>query len=287
MYPSTMKQNNIGFDTFYGFVIDPLCYKLLGILEKILGTKDNFPTQLLSNFAELIVDFANNKSIGKLNKKNFINHTYIILINALIVLKKHNIPLDKIYNPSNITEYYLLKSYLLPILDILIRIHKNSEDYNIYMYDYLINNDINKYNEILVLENYNEPNIKVNKIKSSNFQEYIIKNNLIPTITGALFYTHEFKKSIIYDFINDRLRMRKEYKNKRDSSEYGSDLYNFYDLRQSTAKINVNSLYGLTGMSSFRFSNKHLAKATTIGARLCLKIAQICTELYLNNLEKE
>ncbi len=47
--------------------------------------------------------------------------------------------------------------------------------------------------------------------------------------------------------------------------------------------MNIND--GLTGMAGFRFSNKWLAKSTTISGRLALKVSQICGELYLDDLQ--
>lgn len=38
-------------------------------------------------------------------------------------------------------------------------------------------------------------------------------------------------------------------------------------------------------MSTYRFSNKQLAKAITVQGRLTLKIAQIIGEMYLNSLK--
>jgi len=40
------------------------------------------------------------------------------------------------------------------------------------------------------------------------------------------------------------------------------------------------------GMGTYRFSNKHLAKAITVQGRLTLKIAQMIVDLYLNDLIK-
>jgi len=47
----------------------------------------------------------------------------------------------------------------------------------------------------------------------------------------------------------------------------------------------MNAKDGLFGQSSYRFSNKHLAKAITTQGRLSLKMTQLIAEMYLENLK--
>jgi DNA polymerase elongation subunit (family B) len=77
--------------------------------------------------------------------------------------------------------------------------------------------------------------------------------------------------------------LRKQYKKQRDEFDKLSDDYKIYDRRQFTMKVLMNSTYGLFGMSSYRYSNKWLAKSITTQGRLALKTAQFFADLYLKN----
>jgi DNA polymerase elongation subunit (family B) len=279
MYPSQVMQNNIGFETYFGYILDPLCYKFLKLIDKVIGTDKNYPEQLINDLCEIILNYLSDKH-DKQNKSQLL---YLIIMDALYVLKEHNIILKNIVKPSNFKEYLLLKLYLIPLLEIFINIHPNSAEYNSFCYDYFINNEI-KHNEIYVIENLMEPNIKINRIFSNNIQNYLKENNLSFNLAGTLFYTHDHKLSSSYQFLENRMKMRSLYKKERDEQKYGSDLYKFNDLRQNIAKVNMNSLYGIFGLKSSRFSNKMLATTITVNARYILKISQICSEFYINSL---
>ena len=67
----------------------------------------------------------------------------------------------------------------------------------------------------------------------------------------------------------------------------GSESYEFWDARQKTVKIVMNSTYGLMGLSVFRYSNHWLAKSITVQGRLTLKIAQIIGEKYLEKYKEK
>jgi hypothetical protein len=49
----------------------------------------------------------------------------------------------------------------------------------------------------------------------------------------------------------------------------------------------LNDDDGLFGQASYRFSNKHLAKAITTQGRLSLKATQLISDLYLENLQNQ
>jgi len=172
------------------------------------------------------------------------------------------------------------------LLDLLTEIKKLPE-YHIFAYDYILNFDIETNKFVYILENENEYTCQVKEVKTNQFEQYLIDNQLSFNLSGALFKTHEAKKGILNNFLTERLALRSEYKTKRDTFPVGCNEYQFFDRRQLAMKINANSSYGLTGMSSFLFSNKQLAQSTTLSGRLCLKISQACGEIYLNNLEKE
>lgn len=279
LYPSMMLQNNISFDTYYGKIIDPFVYKILGLLDKNLGSPTPLPLGIHNTIFDLIVKYVNRMSPQ--NKKKYMQAMYFMIMNLLETIKSNNIKLYNVMNPIDYTQHIILKLFLIPFLDLFTEIHPDFAEVNSFVHDYLINDEF-KVDNIYILEHDFSPNMRIISIPSNTFDEYLKRNEICVNISGSLFYTHEHKQGILNKFIDNRLAMRKSYKTSRDGFDETSDEYAFYDRRQAAVKINANTSYGLTGMSTFRFSNKQLAKSTTLSGKLCLKIAQQCGELYLN-----
>ena len=79
-----MIQNNISFDSFYGRIIDPLCYKLL---ENNLMTTIGIPDKKLAPglhdiFFDLIGKYVTN--IEPLNKSEYTQIIYFIIFSMCI-----------------------------------------------------------------------------------------------------------------------------------------------------------------------------------------------------------
>ena len=154
------------------------------------------------------------------------------------------------------------------------------KEYNLLAYDYIINqNELNR--EIKIIENYNEPSYKIVSINGLDLKKYLDKNNLGITISGTLFKRHNNELSLFYNFLNELYSLRKKYKKEMFNYSVNSPEYNEYNRRQLTTKVIMNSTYGLLGMSSFRYSNKWLAKTITSSGRISLKTAQYFAEKYL------
>jgi DNA polymerase elongation subunit (family B) len=279
MYPSQMMQYNMGFDTYFGFILDPICYNFLNIINKVIGTDQQYPEQISNDLCNIILKYLSDKHDKGKNSQLL----YIILMDALYTLKEHNIPISKLFSQSNFKEYLLLKLYLLPLLETFIKIHPNSAEYNTFSYNYLINDEI-LHDNIFIVENAMNANIKINKIESKNIQDYLKTNNISINIAGTLFHTHEHNLGILYKFLENRLSMRSVYKKERNKFKFGSDEYSFNNHRQDVMKKNANSSYGLSGMKNFKFSSKNIASSITTCSRYCLKISQICAEMYINSL---
>ena len=172
------------------------------------------------------------------------------------------------------------------MIDMFDDIHPNSKEYNSFCHEYLINDSLPKDFEYLyIIENILKPSIKVVKIPIKSFENYLKQNNLILALSGCLFLKHETKKGLFIDFLKNLKDMRNQYEKQRDQFKKGSDEYNFYDMRQKAIKVTSNTTYGLFGQSTYRFSNKHLAKSITTQGRLSLKVAQIIAEMYLECLK--
>ena len=281
-----MQENNISFDTYWGRIIDPLVYNLLeNYIAPVLGTNNTYHKAIPSNLLEDVYNFV--EKLAPQNKSQYAQYMYFILMYLLNKLKKINKPLKDLLNPKTREDWLTSKIYLIPFLDLYTDIHPKSIESNSFCYDYLLNGEINsKY--IYNIENIVNPNLNINKIPGDSIYEYLIKNNVNLNLSGCMFYTHEYKLGIMNEFLNNRISMRDVYKSERKKAKtsHGVDsfLYQLNDQRQNAMKINANSSYGLTGMSGFRFSNKWLAMSVTISGRLCLKIAQMCGELILEDL---
>lgn len=280
LYPSMMLQYNISFDSIFGRVIDPICYEFLNIINGMIGKPTPIPPQMYAKFLELAKAYAG--KIGAQNKGDYTQYVYYILCNLLENLIKRGVPLDKLMNPQIRDHYIYLKLYLIPLIDLITDIHDKAEEFNTFCHDYILNGHTNV-RHVFVIEDINEPSIKINRVLVSEFQDYLVKNNISINIAGTLLYKHEHKLGIFAGFLNEILALRKEYKAKRDSFDPKSEEYAFWDMRQFSAKIVANTTYGLMGQATFRYSDKWVAKTITTTGRLTLKISQICGDLYLKH----
>lgn len=276
-----MLQYNISFDSIFGRIIDPISYQFLSILDKHIGTNLPFPPGLNNKFLEYTKNYVS--KLSPQNKGEYTQYTYYILSHLINILQKKNITIRKLMQPEIREHYILLKLYLLPLIDLLTEVHDKSEEYNTFCHDYLLNGKSNVHH-IFIIENINEPTIKINRVLVSELDQYLKKNNVSMNLAGTLLYTHEFKQGIFTGFLNDILSLRKEYKRKRDTFPEGSEDYAFWDMRQLSAKVVANSTYGLMGQATFRYSDKWIAKTITVNGRLTLKISQICAEQYLQHM---
>ena len=289
LYPSMIIQSNISFDTLYGRIIDPLCYKFITVLDHFLKQKKKLPNQSLSiqtytSLFEMAGKYT--EKLSPQNKTEYLQYCYLI---AGYLLKKVEIcgkDLDQLFNPSSIEEYILLKRYFITLIDLFDDIHPNSKEYNSFCHDYLLNDEISKeFDYLYVIEDVLQPAINIKKIDIKSFADYLKEKNLMVTLSGCLFYRPEVKEGLFIEFLKNLKDLRNQYEKKRDTFDEDSDEYAFFDMRQNAIKITSNTTYGLFGMGTFRFSNKQLAKAITTQGRLTLKVAQIISDLYLNQLK--
>lgn len=281
LYPSMMMQNNISFDSFFGRVIDPICYDIFAHVSSVLGTKQEYIGGLHNKIFDCVKKYVD--KLEPQNKNDYKQAMYFIIMDCLNKLKMANRPVKDLCDPQTKRDYILLKRYLIPFLDLITDVSESGEEYNTFAYEYILNNRLSNNKKLLIIENANDPTIKITEIDPNTFKNYLVQNNLCFNIAGVLFYTHSEKRGVVNNFLIDRLAMRKQYKTERDHHAKSSETYKFNDRRQLACKVNANSSYGLTGMSGFRFSNKWLAKSTTLSGKLCLKIAQACGELYLES----
>ncbi len=285
LYPNMINQLNISFDTFFGKIIDPLTYNFMSVIEKPLMAKIGIPQNVYINLYEMIVKYVD--ILKAQNKGDYIQNCYIVMAYLLNQISSHKKSLNQILDPQNIEDYIILKRYFLPLIDLFDDIHPRSKEYNSFCHDYLINNELPQIQHLYIIENILKPTIKIIKIPTKSFENYLKENNLIISLSGCLFVKHEIKKGLFTDFLKNLKEFRNNYEKERDKFQKGTYDYNFFEMRQKAIKITMNTTYGLFGQANYRFSNKHLAKSITVQGRLTLKVAQIIAEMYLESLKTE
>ena len=285
-----IKQNNISFDTYFGRILDPITTaNSISLIDNLLKNRNDKNTIKLvySRFLELCINYIESDKITSTNKSDAAQQYYIVisyLFDKIITSNAKS--LKEVFNPTNFNSYVLLKKYLIPFLNLVDEIHQNNiyQEFNSFCYSYLLSGEISE-KSIYIIENINQPTIRIIQVISETLNEYLKKNELILTLTGCLFYKHEKKTGLFTGWLEQMGKMRKEYIRERDKHVKGSDEYNFFNARQQSTKVAMNSSYGLFGQSTYRYSNNWLAKTITCQGRLSLKISQQIAEDYLKNLE--
>lgn len=279
LYPSLILQNNISFDSYKARILPPCTYKTIQLLNSVLG-KSNYPTALPDSLLKMAISYADTKDITR--KKATITNIYYILMYLFQTLQKANLPFSQIIQPKTDNEVILLKTYLIPLLDVINLIHPANLDYNQFVYDYLFmpSDDLTKkYNIIYVIHNVNSSYINVQP--HSLLETLDLFKKYSGTLAGTLFNKHEEHTGLFTDFLNQTGNLRGVYQKKMLAAEKGSDDYIFNNARQKSIKVVRNTSYGLYGQKSFRYSNNWLAQSITNQAVLSIKMAQYLTEQHL------
>lgn len=283
LYPSMIKQFNISFDSFFGRIIDPITYKTIELLKNVINKRKELPQQI---YTISLANFAKNytERMSPQNKKEYKQIVYLIASYLLTKISNFDTNIDDLFHPKTFKNYIMLKRYFIQFIDLIEEIHDEAREYNTFCYDYIINNDIsNQPQGLYIIENIMEPTIRITRILTEDLEQYLKDNELIITLTGCLFDKHEKNPGLFIPFLNRMYQLRKEYKKKRDEYPEDSEEYKFYDMRQKSTKIVMNTTYGLYGLTrgNYRWGNKWLAKTITTQSRLTLKISQIAGEMFL------
>jgi DNA polymerase elongation subunit (family B) len=258
LYPSLINQLNISFDTFYGKIIDPFTYKVLGLIKKALNTKTKLPDQVYTNIWDLTVKYI--EKLKPQNKTEYAQYCYLVTAYLLRKLEKSNIHFDDLCNPKTMQNYIYLKKYLLPLMDLIDAMHTNSKDYNSFCGEYLINNTkfdsefIQKYGpyiidpttgdvtpKIYIIEDILQPNLKINMVSIHDFEKYLKEKQLILSLSGCLFKKHEVQPGLFIDFLKNLKQLRTNYEKQKNNFDENSLEFSFYDMRQKAIKVSMNT----------------------------------------------
>lgn len=115
-------------------------------------------------------------------------------------------------------------------------------------------------------------NGRVYYTKLKKIIRFIVQNEAAVAPNGTVYSTDE--TGIICEVVEDWFRKRNEFKAlMKKHGKLGDDIkYAFYDQMQSTMKIFLNSIYGVLGLKSFRYSDGEdiLAESVTISGRFII-----------------
>lgn len=114
----------------------------------------------------------------------------------------------------------------------------------------------------------------IREIPEVKFEELMKKGNLRKSSSGVLYRSD--KKGFIPTIIEKWFNERKEYKklNKKLKDEGQTELAKQYDIKQYVTKILLNSVYGVLGLSSFRFYDKDNALSVTSTGQEIIKYSE-------------
>ena len=121
-----------------------------------------------------------------------------------------------------------------------------------------------------------------------DFKKTIETNNLSIASNGAL-YTQD-KVGLLGEVLDTWFKQRVEFRKleKQYGKEGNDELYKFYNKRQKVQKILLNSLYGVLGLSIFRFYDLTNAEAVTLTGQTIIKTsAKMGNQYYNSVLETE
>lgn len=241
LYPSMILQSNISFDSYAARIIPPCCHTILDHLDKWLGKVPIPMPQLSSSVTQMLTEYANKEEIG--SKTNFVTNAYYVTMYLFQQLQLSRLSLQQIFQPQTTKESILLKTVLIPLLDIFNVAHKSAQKYNQFAYDKIFLPDYktlcHKYPFIYILYNPNESDSYITKCEINAACEFI--DSKIMTFAGTLFEKHETHLGMFTEFLERTGTMRRTYKNKLHDFHEDSLEYSFNNSRQKTVKIVMNT----------------------------------------------
>lgn len=291
MYPSNITQGNISFDCYIARVVPPNIYKIIkNVLQPCLGT-GMLPPGLNLQVQNMVKTYVEIQDID--SKNETIAKVYYTVLSLFEKLINSDRTFDEICNPKDDQSSLLLRTMLIPLLDLFYHIHHEYREYNMWVYDYLNYVDPNSKNPtdnkelmkqrypdgVWVIFNPNNSNTYMKQLSIDEIYEFI--NQEIISLSGCMFVKHRKKMGLFVDMLNDFKQLRSHHKKLRDTYVRGTKEYKLEDNNQNVFKRLMNTCYGLYGMSNFRYSNHWLSTSITTNSRYILKCCMAITEKYL------
>ena len=116
-----------------------------------------------------------------------------------------------------------------------------------------------------------------------DFKSYVTENNISISANGVLYRTDKtgLIPAILSKWFDERVEYRKLAK--KFGNDGNTERYEYFDRRQLIQKIMLNSLYGVLGLSVFRFYDIDNAEATTLTGQALIKFSKTITNHFYNN----
>jgi len=276
LYPSMIMQHNISFDSYRARVFPDTVLPILRFLEMNVG-RNPLDTKPLTSLQVSIASYVKREKITPQAKT--VKEMYYIAAFLINQIFASRITMDKVYRGDSNESRTVLMKYLLPLLDLLNTVSEKRQNYNHFIYDYTFGkNDRYKAErkQVYILKNANSSGQYIECMTPDNAIDYI--SQFSTTLAGVCCTKHEDFQGMFTGILVNLKALRTEYRAKAATFPKGSTDYQLYNNRQASIKVLMNSVYGVYGLSSYRYSNQWLAQAITTQGRLTVKLAQYLAE---------
>jgi len=284
LYPSMIMQFNISFDTLYGIIIDPVCYNAMTSLSQMMNSTGERRQQIAAKI-KLAIEKTFEQIFGTTSKGKTSyrkeDRAFLTVISAIVDrLCESGLSFQEICTPTTPKGYVYLRRYFIPLLDMIKYVKYSTLEYNTFAYDYVF--DEPKVNSVYVLINCDSKPLKIDKW-SVEYLKKRLDEDLVLTCTGCLFYKHDVKRGLFFEFLQELGKMRKDFERKALQVD-DEELKNIYRRNAKTCKVIMNTCYGLYGLPTFTFSNQWLASTITLQGRISVKLAQLIADQVISEL---
>jgi len=251
LYPISLMHQNIGYDTLFARIYEPaIIERVLNLIETVFKKKKDNPEiieQACSGFKNAIIgslkDYFTRKTVKKKAELlKFASDYYVVLLRRIL---EFNGTLDDIFEPKDDTTYFLLRSYLYPILELVTWISPQNRGYNQTVVDYIFFNETfdKEYSNksIYIMQNFNSTKVNFKKLDLKGMREIFSRKIVNPY--GVLFDLHSENLAFDVELIKIGLDDRKIIKNR--SLMLGAILSAYGKLSKESKEFFLNPENGL------------------------------------------
>ena len=127
----------------------------------------------------------------------------------------------------------------------------------------------------------------IRHLSNGELKDFMNKNNVSISSNGVIYDLS--KKGVIPAILKKWFNARVEYKSlaKKYGEEGDEKLHGYFNRRQHVQKILLNSIYGVLGLTVFRFYDIDNAEATTTTGVKLIQFTEKVTNSYYNKLLKD
>ena len=236
LYPTTMVNGNIGYDTLFARVYDShIVGQQIAFMQQIFNKRAQDPSAIVKGFdafkknlRAMLDDYTAKKQVSNAGElKKFAADYYSVLFYKIVTFRGQ---LENIFRPQTDEEYVLCKSCLYPLLEAYTFISKKNLGYNNtccnYLFRYPDFKRMYSNEKFYLFDNINSTKTRFLILDYQQFVDYYAtKFNINPH--GTLFYKHYDLKSFEVDNVLNGMASRKVVK---DQGLVLGALYKSWDL---------------------------------------------------------